>query len=127
MPEAPRPDIRPRETVLLARKFGNLITWYEQALGFEITSRVDELPYATLKSTGGVRIGIGAAPPEAAAIDGTVIPQIETDDVLELLRNVHIHGGSVDGPHRDPERGFEFGSFRDPEGNTWWVVDSNGP
>lgn len=127
MNDVPPLIIRPRETVLLARNFAALLVWYEKALGFKIKARIDELPYANLESAGGVRIGIGSAPPEAAAIDGTVILQIETDDVSRLLREVHIHGGSVDGPHREPDQGFDFGSFRDPEGNTWWVVDPNGP
>ena len=121
------PVLRGRETVILARDHPRLVRWYVEAMGLRITQVFEELPYTNRESSGGVRIGIGTAPPEAAAIDGTVVPQIETDDVATLLRRVHAHGGSVDGPHHDAARGFDFGAFRDPEGNAWWVVDSRCP
>ena len=120
------PTLRARETVVLARDHGRLVRWYVEVLDFRIVRTFEELPYTNLEC-GGVHLGIGAAPPEAAAIDGTVVPQIETDDVTALLRRVHAHGGSVDGPHRDRVRGFDFGAFRDPEGNVWWVVDADCP
>ena len=57
--------IRPRETVILARDFERLVTWYQTALDFRVLRRFDELPYANLETAGGVAIGIGAAPPRA--------------------------------------------------------------
>ncbi|MEE2972433.1 MAG: VOC family protein [Planctomycetota bacterium] len=120
------PRLRAREMVVLARDHDLLVRWYVETLGFQVVNSYQELPYANLES-GEVRLGIGSAPPAAAAIDGTVVPQIETDDVSSLLRRVHAHGGSIDGPHRDHVRGFDFGAFRDPEGNAWWVVDADCP
>ena len=121
------PPVRPRELVLLARDFERLADWYVQALGFKVVARFDELPYVNLESEGGFRLGIGTAPPEAPPAESTIVPQIETTDVTALLLGIHGAGGRVDGPMRDPERGFLFGSFQDPEGNTWWVVDEQCP
>ena len=68
-----------------------------------------------------------AAPPELAHADATLIAQIETDDVAALLQRVLAAGGAAQGPERDSGAGFSFGSFRDPEGNSWWVVDADCP
>jgi predicted enzyme related to lactoylglutathione lyase len=119
--------IRPRETVILARDFNRLVTWYQTALDFQLTKQFDELPYANLETEGGVAIGIGAAPPDILNTDATVIAQIETDDVAALLQRVLAAGGMIQGPERDDGGGFCFGSFRDPEGNSWWVVDAACP
>ncbi|MDB4775652.1 MAG: VOC family protein [Phycisphaera sp. TMED9] len=127
MTESPPIPIRPRETVILARDFDRLVTWYQTALDFRVIKRFDELPYANLETTGGVAIGIGAAPPELAHADATLIAQIETDDVAALLQRVLAAGGAAQGPERDSGAGFSFGSFRDPEGNSWWVVDADCP
>ena len=123
----PAPAVAARELVILARDFDGLVEWYASTLGLAEVARFPELPYANLESTAGLRVGIGIAPAEAAAIDPTVIPQIETPDVAALLHRVRERGGSIDGPLTDSARGFSFGSFKDPEGNPWWVVDPNCP
>lgn len=125
------PTIRPREIVLLADRPSELATWYERILDFKITARFPELQYVNLESDGGVRIGIGAAPEDGLDArtrpPDRIAPQMETDDVEQLLRCVHAGGGDVDGPHRDAARGFLFGSFKDPDGHAWWVVDASCP
>ncbi len=123
----PIPQVRPRELVLLARDFNRLVDWYVQTLGFKVLNRIDELPYANLETEGGVRLGIGSAPPDVTTSDATIVPQLETTDVSGLLLRVRTAGGLVDGPHRDAALGFDFGSFKDPEGNIWWVVDEKAP
>lgn len=123
----PVPPIRPRETVILARDHAGLVDWYVRALGLSIVARFEELPYANLESPGGVRVGIGSAPPDVTASDSTIVPQLETTDVSALLLRIRTAGGLVDGPHRDAAMGFDFGSFKDPEGNIWWVVDEKAP
>jgi predicted enzyme related to lactoylglutathione lyase len=119
--------IRPREIVILARDFERLVAWYQTALDFQLTKQFDELPYANLETEGGVAIGIGSAPPGITNGEATLIAQIETDDVAALLQRVLAAGGLTHGPDRDAAAGFCFGSFRDPEGNSWWVVDSDCP
>ena len=123
-PELP---VRPRETVLLARDFNRLVDWYVEALGFRVLSLSEDLPYAGLETDGGVRLGIGGAPPDLPPTESTIVPQIETTDVTALLRRIQARGGRVDGPLLDPDHGFLFGSFQDPERNTWWVVDGRCP
>lgn len=123
----PIPPVRPRELVLLARDFNRLVDWYVQTLGFKVLNRIDELPYANLETEGGVHLGIGSAPPDVAPSDSTIVPQLETTNVNDLLARIRMSGGLVDGPHRDAALGFDFGSFKDPEGNIWWVVDEKAP
>jgi len=124
------PNIRPREIVILAREVEGLADWYVEALGMRVTARFEDLSYVNLESDGGLRIGIGARPsPEEADLgnEGRVIPQLEAEDVRGLLDRVRRSGGEAGAPARDSKRGFDFGSFKDPEGNAWWVVDPNCP
>ena len=123
----PIPQVRPRELVLLARDFNRLVDWYVQTLGFKVVNRIDELPYANLETEGGVRLGIGSAPPDIPPAESTIVPQLETTDVTALLKIIQAAGGRIDGPMQDPQHGFLFGSFQDLERNTWWVVDNRCP
>lgn len=122
--------VRPRELVLLSHDVEGLAAWYVDAVGLEVKARFDDLPCLNLESSGGLRIGIGriaSGSAEAFEGDARVIPQLETDDVKSFLDRIRDAGGSAEGPQRDRARGFEFGSFRDPDGNAWWVVDSECP
>lgn len=124
------PSIRPREIVILAGDVEGLSDWYVAALGMRVTARFEDLPYVNLESHGGLRIGIGArsSPEELnSGREASVIPQLEAADVGGLLDRVRRSGGHADEPARDSNQGFEFGSFKDPEGNVWWVVDPNCP
>lgn len=121
------PPIRPRELVILARDHAGMVDWYSRTLGLRVVALIEELPYANLESLDGVRIGIGSAPPDVAPSDSTIVPQLETTNVNDLLARIRMSGGLVDGPHRDAALGFDFGSFKDPEGNIWWVVDEKAP
>ena len=124
---ATTPPVRPRELVLLARDFNRLVDWYVATLGFGVVQRIEDLPYANLETEGGLRIGIGSAPPDIPSAECTIVPQLETTDVPALLQKIQAAGGRIDGPMRDPQHGFLFGSFQDPERNTWWVVDDRCP
>ena len=130
MTDETTPSIRPREIVILAGDVEGLSDWYVAALGMRVTARFEDLPYVNLESHGGLRIGIGARPsPEElnSGREASVIPQLEAADVGGLLDRVRRSGGHADEPARDSNQGFEFGSFKDPEGNVWWVVDPNCP
>ena len=130
MTDETTPSIRPREIVILAGDVEGLSDWYVAALGMRVTARFEDLPYVNLESHGGLRIGIGArsSPEELnSGREASVIPQLEAADVGGLLDRVRRSGGHADEPARDSNQGFEFGSFKDPEGNVWWVVDPNCP
>ena len=129
IPESPI-TIRAREIVLLTRDVEGLAAWYVKAIGLRVTARFDDLSYLNLESSGGLRLGIGRLPTGgdvSAGGDARVVPQLETDDLRGLLDRVRKAGGVVEGPARDVKRGFEFGSFKDPDGHAWWVVDPDCP
>ena len=57
-----------------------------------------------------------------------LVLQVEVDDVKTFLSKIEQLGGTVSGPAAfDSKGGFWFGAFDDPEGNTFWVVDSKCP
>lgn len=130
-------EIRPREIVIMACDYDALVAWYCDVLGFERVREVtDAFHHANLKSSGGVRIGIADAKEMGVPLemqDGTsdaqsVVPQIEVTDVTAFLHHVERDGGRITGgPSLDKDDGFWFGSFADPQGNQWWVVDGKCP
>lgn len=125
------PEIRPRETVIMAVDFPALVAWYQSALGFELEAlHEDDYHYATLKTTSGIKIGIadakemGCEPKERK--DNTVLMQFEVPDVKAFFEHLEANGASIPfGPSYDKKGEFWYGGFADPEGNPFWVVDVN--
>ncbi len=126
-------DIRPRESVILARDFQTAVAWYRDALGFTVVQLFDVgFNYCNLETPSGIRLGIGDAAQMGVTGDAcdnaTVILQFEVDDVGSFFSHLEQMGGSVTGgPSFNQDGGFWFGSFSDPEGNQFWVVDENCP
>lgn len=126
-------ELRPREAVVLATDFPAMVTWYHDVLGFEVTQLFEgDFHYGNLETKSGIKLGIGVAsevgvtPHERRS--NTVVLQFEVDDVRAFFRHVEEKGGKVlEGPTRNEADGFWFGSFADPEGNPFWVVDGNCP
>lgn len=126
-------EIRPRETVILASNFSDLVHWYRDALGFTVIKLFeDDYHYCNLETPSGIRIGIAdAAEMGVVPVDrssNTVILQLEVDDLQEFFASLKQSGASIaNGPSFDEKGGFWFGGFADPEGNPCWVVDKNCP
>ena len=126
-------DLRAREPVILAGDFDALVAWYRDALGFRIVRRFAEgFHYCNLASTSGVKVGLASAremgvePGDRAR--NTVVLQLEVDDVKAFLAHLEARGAKITGgPSFDARGSFWFGSFADPEGNPFWVVDRNCP
>ena len=126
-------EIRPRETVILAEDFSDLVAWYRDALGFTVIDLFEEsFHYCNLETPTGIRLGIA----DAAEMDvvpkdrpsNTVVLQFEVDDVQAFFGHLKQSGASItSGPLFNKEKEFWFGSFADPEGNPCWVVDKNCP
>ena len=127
------PAIRPRESIVLAENFDELVAWYRDALGFQVTSLFEDgFHFANLATGTGIKIGIGSVkemniePQDRAR--ATVLLQLETDDVRAFLKHVEESGGKANmAATHNPKDDFWFGGFTDPEGNPWWVVDKNCP
>ena len=127
-----KPTLSPRESVILAEDWRALVDWYVGVLGFHADRTFeDKFHYCNL-SIGAMEIGIGSATEMGVApVDrkkNTVVLQFEVPDVQEFFDYLKEHGGAVTfGPSFDPDGEFYFGGFEDPEGNPFWVVDSNCP
>ena len=126
-------NIDPREPVILAGDFDKLVAWYCDALGFRITRLLDtDYHYCNLASSAGMKLAIASAAEmkitQSDRSQNTVVLQVQVEDVSEFLESINQHGGTITaGPSFDKKDEFWFGSFADPEGNTFWVVDSNCP
>lgn len=126
-------QIRPREAVILAHDFSALVAWYRDALGFSVANLIEEdFHYCNLETPTGIRLGIadaaemGVTP--STPRNNTVVLQLEVDDVKEFFAHLEASGASITGePQFNPQDGFWFGSFADPEGNPCWIVDKNCP
>ena len=126
-------DIRPRETVILAAGFSELVAWYRDVLGFSVVNLFEDgFHYCNLETPSGIKIAIADAQ-EMGVVPGdrrnnTVVLQFEVDDVRELFGHLKQTGASItNDPAFNKQDGFWFGAFADPEGNPYWVVDKNCP
>ena len=126
-------EIRPRETVILAANFSDLVDWYQDVLGFRVVQLFQNgIHYCNLETDTGIKVGIGDAA-EAGVAPGkraanTVLLQFEVDDLRAFFTFLGENGATITGgPSLDAGDGFWFGSFSDPEGNPFWVVDKDCP
>jgi uncharacterized glyoxalase superfamily protein PhnB len=126
-------QIRPREPVILANEFSELLAWYRDALGFTVVNLIEEgFHYCNLETPSGIKLGIADAA-EMGVVpnsprNNAVVLQFEVDDVQELFSRLEQSGASItNGPLFNAKDEFWFGAFADPEGNPCWVVDKNCP
>ena len=126
-------EIRPRETVILAANFSLLVKWYQEVLGFRITQIFeDDYHYCNLETQSRIKIGISDAKEMGVVLrareHNSVVLQFEVDDIQEFFQFLKKNGATITGgPSFDNNDQFWFGSFTDPEGNPYWVVDKNCP
>lgn len=119
--------------MILAADFDALVAWYRDALGLTVVKRFDEgFHYCNLESASGAKVAIASAREmgvePADRSRNTVVPQLEVDDVKAFLAHLAARGAKITGgPSFDAKGSFWFGSFSDPEGNPFWVVDRNCP
>lgn len=126
-------EIRPRETVILVNDFAGIVKWYQEVLGFQITQIFEEgFHYCNLETQSEIKIGI--APAQEVGVElrkraaNSILLQFEVDDVQDFFEYLKGNGATITGgPSFDQNDEFWFGSFADPEGNPYWVVDKNCP
>ena len=126
-------QLKPREAVILAEDFDALVQWYCDVLAFTVTKRFDDgIHYCNLENSAGIKLGIALASEMqvtlAYRLQNSVVLQFEVDDVQSFFEHITKHGGSVTGKASYNKKDeFWFGSFADPEGNPFWVIDGNCP
>ena len=126
-------QLRPRESVILVEDFDSMVLWYQDTLGFTVKKRFDEgFHYCNLENDAGIKFGIAlASEMQVSPKDrpqNSVVLQFEVDDVQAFLQHIEGQGGSITGEASyDSNDKFWFGSFADPEGNPFWIVDGNCP
>ena len=126
-------QLGPRESVLLVEHFDSMVSWYQDTLGFTVRKSFDEgFHYCNLENDAGIKLGIAVASEMHVSPNdrsqNSVVLQFEVDDVQVFLQHIEAHGGSITGKASyNSNDKFWFGSFADPEGNPFWVVDRNCP
>ena len=126
-------QLRPRESVILVEDFDAMVLWYQNTLGFTVKRRFDEgFHYCNLENDAGIKFGIALASEMQVSpkdrSQNSVVLQFEVEDVQAFFEHITKHGGSVTGKASyNEEDEFWFGSFADPQGNSFWVVDGNCP
>ena len=121
-------DVRFLCTVVLARDYGALVSWYRRTLEMRVRRVVTEGYDWTELERPGLRIGIAPAQQMGVRLPkprrNAVVLHLVTKDVKGLLRRAKRQGGTVAfGPSRDAKETFTYGAFLDPEGNQVWVID----
>ena len=121
-------DARYLYTVVLARDYEKLVTWYRKALQLKVRRVVTEGYDWTELERPGLRIGIAPAKQMGVTLPkkrtNAVVLHLVTKDVKGLLKRAKQHGGTVAfGPSRDAEKKYTYGAFRDIEGNDVWLID----
>jgi predicted enzyme related to lactoylglutathione lyase len=126
-------ELKPRETVILVEDFDVMIKWYCEVLGFKVTKRFEDgIHYCNLESESGIKLGLALASEMQVELTdrskNSVVLQFEVDEVKALLKCISEEGGSITGEASfNAKDNFWFGSFADPEGNSFWVVDEHCP
>jgi len=116
-------------TVVLAEDYARLRDWYIQALDLELQKEwTEDYHYAELVREGKYVVGVAAANEMRVAPhhprNNTSVMQLQTDDIEALFARVKEQGGEIHGPSYEAKEKFHYGSFRDPEGNEVWVVQT---
>ena len=126
-------ELNPRETVILVEDFDLMINWYCEVLGFKVTKRFEDgFHYCNLESEARIKLGIAVASEMQIELTdrskNSVVLQFEVDEVKAFLKYISEEGGSITGEASfNAKDNFWFGSFADPEGNSFWVVDAHCP
>lgn len=126
-------EIKPREIVIFAENFKDMVEWYKNILDFKVVRIFDEgYHYANLETESGLKIGItpaaevGVEPGERK--NNPVIMHIVVDDVPQFFEYLKKNDVKINfGPSFEKGADFYYGSFSDLEGNPIWVVDNNCP
>mgnify|MGYP000253470653 FL=1 len=126
-------ELNPRETVILVEDFDLMINWYCEVLGFKVTKRFEDgFHYCNLESEARIKLGIAVASEMQIELTdrskNSVVLQFEVDEVKAFLKYISEESGSITGEASfNAKDNFWFGSFADPEGNSFWVVDAHCP
>ena len=126
-------ELKPRETVILVEDFDLMINWYCEVLSFKVTKRFEDgFHYCNLQNEAGIKLGIAVASEMQIELadrsKNSVVLQFEVDEVKAFLKYISEEGGSITGEASfNAKDNFWFGSFADPEGNSFWVVDAHCP
>ena len=126
-------ELKPREAVILVEDFDLMINWYCEVLGFKVTKRFEDgFHYCNLESEARIKLGLALASEMQIELadrsKNSIVLQFEVDEVKAFLKYISEEGGSITGEASfNAKDNFWFGSFADPEGNSFWVVDAHCP
>jgi catechol 2,3-dioxygenase-like lactoylglutathione lyase family enzyme len=100
--------------------FERSLTWYREALGFEVVHRLDSWAWAELKTPlPGVHVGIGQV--EKPGVQGGAVLTFGVADIDEARRHLEDLGTKFDGDTRLVADEVRLATFYDPDGNTFML------
>ena len=102
--------------------FEAAVEWYREALGFEITYRLDEYGWGEVRTPwGGVTIGLGQT--EELKHGGTT-PTFGVKDIDVARKHLESLGTRFDGDTYAIGDMVKLCTFYDPDGNAWMLAQT---
>jgi len=102
--------------------FDAAVAWYREALGFEVTYRLDDYGWGEVRTPwGGVTIGLGQT--EELKHGGTT-PTFGVKDIDAARRHLESLGTRFDGDTYAVGDMVKLCTFYDPDGNAWMLAQT---
>jgi CreA protein len=99
------------------------ITWYREALGFEVTYKLDEYGWCEIATaTPNVSIGLGQT--EQPKVEGGTTPTFGVKDIAAARAHLESHDVRFDGDTYAIEGMVKLCTFYDPDGNAWMLAEA---
>jgi catechol 2,3-dioxygenase-like lactoylglutathione lyase family enzyme len=100
--------------------FERSLTWYREALGFEVVHRLDSWAWAELKTPlQGLNVGIGQV--EKPHVEGGAVLTFGVTDIDGARSHLETLGTKFDGETRLVADEVRLATFYDPDGNTFML------
>jgi catechol 2,3-dioxygenase-like lactoylglutathione lyase family enzyme len=98
------------------------LRWYREALGFEVSYRMDDYGWAEVTTPVG-RVSIGLGQVEDVKPGGTT-PTFRVDDIADARRHLESLGVRFDGDTYEIAGQVKLATFYDPDGNSFMLAQA---
>ena len=110
-----------RYSIVMARDYGLMKTWYSENLGLEMADRDDEGQWVSFRfPDGGAELAIHTIPPknEESSKETRIVPCMEVADIQEAVKELKARGVEfVREIHEAMSGNVLLANLTDPEGN----------
>lgn len=99
------------------------VKWYQEALGFKVTFRLDEYGWAEVQ-TAWKDVTLGLSQVEKLNVAGGVTPTFGVADIDAARKSLEKKSVRFDGPTHTIEGQVKLATFFDPDGNRMMLAQS---